>query len=90
MAALYGRDPGSLQTAAEVLVLRGVHRRVEAANSAIVEVLEQPLPPPVTMRRPLKSWYLAVRQVVVPGGFLGPPPEHSGELSHSRLRAIAG
>ena len=92
MAALYGKDPGSLRTAAEVLFLRGVHPSIEAAEAAILAVAEQPPPPPVTSRRSLKSWFYAIRRILILGGFIGPAKDdqHSHEVSHARLRAIAG
>lgn len=89
IAALYGRDPGSLQTAAEVLLLRGVHQSVDTATAALLAVMDRP-PPPVQSRRSLKTWYRAVRQILVLGGFLSAPSEQSQEVSHARLRAVGG
>ena len=45
IAALYGREPHSLQTSAQVLVLRGVHPTVDAAREALVKVRETHRPP---------------------------------------------
>jgi hypothetical protein len=90
IAALYGRDPGSLQTSAEVLVLRGVHDSVDAAESAVLAIVDKPLPPRVQKRRPLKTWYRAVRQVLILGGFLSAKSEPREDISHPRLRAAAG
>lgn len=91
MAALYGRDTGSLHTAAEVLFLRGVHSSVAEAEAAILAVAEQPPPGPVTSRRSLKTWFYAVRRILILGGFVS-GSDHGGsrEVSHARLRAIAG
>src|SRR3954466_2724436 len=53
-AALFGRDPTTMQTAAEMLALRGVHPTVEEAETALREVAETP--PPVAKRRSLRTW----------------------------------
>jgi hypothetical protein len=70
-AALFGRDPASLHTAAELLMLRGVHPTVEAAEEALRSVEAKPAH--VAKRRPLRSWYQAVRMLLVFGGFLTAP-----------------
>ena len=43
-AALYGRDPRSLRTSAEMLALRGVHPDVEAAEAALISVRDKGTP----------------------------------------------
>jgi hypothetical protein len=88
-AALYGRDPADLHTAAEMLALRDVHPTVEQAEAALVAVAEKP--PPVAARRSLLTWVRSVRMVLVFGGFLGPPSE-GGRPSGARAwaRAAAG
>jgi hypothetical protein len=43
MAALYGRDPRALQTAGEMLALRGLHPSVETAEVALVTVEDTPM-----------------------------------------------
>src|SRR3954463_14977947 len=57
-AALYGRDPAAMRTAAELLALRGVHPTAEAAEQALLAVSDQP-PPPET-RRSLRTWVQAI------------------------------
>jgi hypothetical protein len=81
-AALFGRDPGSMRVAAELLALRGVHPTVEQAEAALLEVADKP--PPVASRRPLRTWYDSVRFALIFGGFLSPP---SGEGRPSGARA---
>jgi hypothetical protein len=83
-AALYGRDPGTMRTAAEVLALRGVHPTVAAAEKALLAVSEKP--PPVEARRSLWSWIQAIRLVLVFGGFL-PAPTKRGRPSGLRAWA---
>jgi hypothetical protein len=88
-AALYGHDPGSLRTAAEILALRGVHATVEEAEKALEAVAEQP--PPVKSRRSLRTWVHAVYMVLVFGGFLGAPSRQgrpSGLRAWARTAAI--
>jgi hypothetical protein len=86
IASLYGRDPASLDTAAEVLALRGVHPTIEAAKASLVKVEARPAPVPA--RRPLRTWWNSVRALLIFGGFMS-APEDQGE-SRSRLRAVAG
>jgi hypothetical protein len=88
-AALFGRDPATMHTAAEMLALRGVHPTVEEAETALQAVADKP--PPVAKRRSLRTWVNSVRYVLIFGGFLGPPSEGekpSGALD--RLRTAAG
>src|SRR3954468_9365851 len=70
-AALFGQDPTTMHTAAEMLALRGVHPTVEEAETALKRVADKP--PPVKKRRSLRTWVNSVRLVLVFGGFLGPP-----------------
>jgi hypothetical protein len=70
VAALYGEDPRTLETAADLLVLRGVHPTPEAASEALTYVREKPVPEGPEGRRPLRTWYRSVRSVLVFGGFL--------------------
>jgi len=88
-AALYGRDPSTIRTAAEMLALRGVHPTVEEAEAALREV--EAAPPPVTKRRSLRTWVDSVRFALIFGGFLGPPggDERPGGM-RDRVRAAAG
>jgi hypothetical protein len=71
-------------------VLRGVHGNVDDAKSALEAIIDQPLPPAVPNRRPLKTWYRAVRQVLILGGFLSPQEKPRKDLRHPRLRAAVG
>ncbi len=86
IAALYGRDPRQLQTAAEMLVLRGVHPSVEAAEAALSAVQKGPRERP-TKRRSLRTWVHSGYLLLVFGGFLSPS---SGQRPTGiRSRAIA-
>src|SRR5947209_6647776 len=61
-AALYGHDPRTLRTAAEMLALRGVHPSVEVAESALSTIRLDKTPDRPSHRRPLatkvNSFYL--------------------------------
>jgi hypothetical protein len=72
-AALYGRDPRSMQAAAELLTLRGVHPTVQDAQAALEVVRAAPLPEKPESRRSLRTWVRSVRMVLVLGGFLDSP-----------------
>jgi hypothetical protein len=88
-AALFGRDPGARDTAAEMLALRGVHPTVEAAAAALEAVPQTA--PPVTERRSLRLWVRSVRLVLVFGGFMAPPsPKERPSGARDRARAMAG
>lgn len=73
LAALYGRDPANLRTAAEALWLRGVYPSLEAAEAGLLAIQAQPQPQRPVRRRPLRVWIRSVRRLLVFGGFLGPP-----------------
>jgi hypothetical protein len=88
-AALFGHDPTTMHTAAQMLALRGVHPTVEKAETALQEVADQPVPARVTKRRPLRTWYDAVLSVLVFGGFLGAPDPNKEKLRGVRARARA-
>lgn len=86
-AALYGRDPRQLTTAAETLSLRGVHPSPEAALAALEAVLAKPLPDKPPRRRALRNWVQSLHMVLVFGGFpRRRPRDHrrAGEPSCSR------
>jgi hypothetical protein len=88
-AALFGHDPHSMRTAAEILALRGVHPTVEEAEKALRGVAEKP--PPVAQRRSLRTWVDSVRFVLIFGGFLGPPTgDERPSGAREWLRAAAG
>ena len=92
IAALYGRDPGNLRTAAEMLALRGVHPTSEAAEVSLRAVQAAGVPPKREVRRPLRSWARSIYMLAVFGGFIG-APERDIEKSkprYPRLRAAAG
>lgn len=94
LAALYGRDPAALHTAAEVLSLRGVYPSIEAAQAGLLAVQAASLPPKPEKRRSLRLWIRSVRRLLVFGGFLSPPSgrHHDGWLSWWREAAglVAG
>jgi hypothetical protein len=90
IAALYGRDPGTLRTAAEGLVLRGVHRDVETAEAALIRVRDQPLPEKPDARRPLRNWVEAGYRVLVFGGFLSGTSEDEPEEEGRHWLRTAG
>ena len=90
MAALYGRDPQALETSAQILVLRGVHRTADAAREALLEVRDRPLPEKPASRRSLRTWVHSVYVLLIFGGFLGPPTDESEKYAHWRLRAALG
>ena len=70
IAALYGRDPASLRTAAEILALRGVHPDPDTAEAALREVQRRPAPEKPAARRPLRMWITSGYTILVFGGFL--------------------
>jgi hypothetical protein len=90
LAALYGRDPRDLETAAEFLYLRGLHPDPEAARVALELTAATAMPDKPDKRRPIVNWYRSVRMLGVFGGFLSPPSdeEKSGRLA--RVRAVGG
>ena len=90
LAALYGRDPGILQTAAELLSLRGVYPTVKDAEAGLLAVEDAGIPPKPETRRPLRLWVECGRRLLVFGGFIGAP---SGEVHsgwRARLRDVVG
>jgi hypothetical protein len=91
-AALYGHDPGTLQTAAEMLALRGVHPTPETAAEALAAVRDTPMPEEPKERRSLGTWTRSAYQLLVFGGFLDPsdPEEKEAEEERTRLRAAVG
>ena len=77
-AALFGQDASSMQTAAEMLALRGIHDDPESARAALERVAATPMPERVTERRSLSTWYRSGVLLLVFGGFMAMPPEKSG------------
>ncbi|MFL5883461.1 MAG: hypothetical protein ACJ77M_00175 [Thermoleophilaceae bacterium] len=90
IAALYGHDPGDPRTAAETLVLRGVHPDVEAAEAALSKVRQRPLPDKPSERRPLRHWVRSAYMVLVFGGFLSAPEGAPKHGARAWLRTAAG
>jgi hypothetical protein len=84
-AALFGRDPSTMHTAAEMLALRGVHPTPEKAEAALLAVADKP--PPVAKRRSLRTWIKSIRLVLVFGGFMAAPEKKepvSGAVARAR------
>ena len=90
IAALYDRDPRSLETAAEMLALRGVDPTVDAARSALLAVRDMPVPEKPTARRPWRTWVRAVYVLLIYGGFLSAPSDKSKEASHPWIKTGLG
>ncbi|HEX8754434.1 MAG TPA: hypothetical protein VF731_13560 [Solirubrobacterales bacterium] len=91
IAALYGRDPAELRTAAEMLALRGVHPTPEAAEKSLIAVREAGMPAKPSERRPIRSWVRAAYMLAVFGGFLGAPNRDVEQTRrHPRLRTVVG
>jgi hypothetical protein len=86
-AALYDRDPRSLQTAAEGLALRSVHPSVESAEAALTMARDNKLPERPAQRRPLRTWVHSVYLLLVFGGFMSPSPTKPKGGALDRVRA---
>ena len=89
-AALYDRDPLALETAAEMLALRGVDPSVDAARSALLAVRDTPLPEKPTARRPWRTWVRAVYVILIYGGFVSAPSDKSQEGAHPWVKTGLG
>jgi hypothetical protein len=89
IAALYGHEPGLLETQCEMLALRGVHPDTEAARQAILAI-PQGIPPKPEHRRTLGTWVRAVRSVLVLGGFMSAETAEQANRKHKRLRTALG
>jgi hypothetical protein len=90
IAALYGKDPRDLETAANILVLRGVHPTSDAAREALIEVRDAPLPQKPAQRRPLRVWVRSIYAMLIFGGFLSAPTEEEDKGSPWRMKAVVG
>lgn len=90
MAALYGHNPGGLETCARVLVLRGVHPTVDAAHAELMKVRDVPLPERPTARRPMRTWVRSIYVLLIFGGFLSAPADERDKGAHWRLKAALG
>lgn len=90
-AALFGTDPTSSHTAAEMLALRGVHPDAESAAAALQQAREHPVPDKPEERRPLMLWVRSIYMILVFGGFLSPPStEERPSGVRARLIGAAG
>ena len=76
-AALYDRDPLALKTAAEMLALRGVTRRVRRRPLGLARGASAPMPEKPTARRPWRTWVRAVYVILIYGGFVSAPSDKS-------------
>ncbi len=90
IAALYERDPRELETAAEMLALRGVHPTVDAARSALLPVRDTPLPEKPAARRPWRTWVRSIYVVLIYGGFLSAPSDKRKEGAHPWVKTAIG
>ncbi len=90
IAALYGSDPRSLETSANILVLRGVHPTAEEAAQALTKVRDAPLPEKPTKRRPLRVWVRSIYSVLIFGGFLSAPTAEEDKGGPWRMKAAVG
>ncbi len=86
IAALYGRDPRRLRTAAEMLALRGVHPDVESAEAALITVRDAGTPGRPAHRRSLRLWVHSVYVLLVFGGFMSPSTAEPREGVWERVR----
>ncbi len=86
LAALYGRDPAALRTSAELMVLRGVHPTVHAAEAALIAVRDGEPPAKPDKRRPPRVWYRSAQRLLIFGGFLSPPKSQPRKGVLARLR----
>ena len=89
-AALYDRDPRALETAAEMLTLRGVDPTLDAARSALLAVQDAPLPEKPAARRPWRTWVRAVYVLLIFGGFLSAPDDKRKEAAHPWVKTGLG
>jgi hypothetical protein len=87
-AALYDRDPSRLQTAAEMLALRGVHPDIETAQAALETVRGAGTPGRPSERRSLRTWVHSVYLLLVFGGFMWPSAAEPRTGAWARVRAV--
>ena len=87
-AALYDRDPRSMQTAAEMLALRGVHPDVDTATTALTAVSDQRIPDRPAHRRSLRTWVHSAYLLLVLGGFLSPSQAKTETGARARIKSI--
>jgi hypothetical protein len=89
-AALYGRDPAELRTGAEMLVLRGVHSDVQAAEAALINARDTEMPDRPAARRSLRTWVRSVYALLVFGGFVSRRNAMLRQGAAGRVRAGLG
>ena len=89
-AALYERDPRELETAAEMLALRGVHPTVDAARSALLPVRDTPLTEKPAARRPWRTWVRSIYVLLIYGGFLSAPSDKRDQGAHPWVKTAIG
>ena len=89
-AALYDRDPRELETAAEMLALRGVHPTVDEARSALLPVRDTPMPEKPAARRPWRTWVRSIYVLLIYGGFLSAPSDKGKEGAHPWVKTAIG
>ena len=89
-AALYDRDPRELETAAEMLALRGVHPTVDDARSALLPVRDAPMPEKPAARRPWRTWVRSIYVLLIYGGFLSAPSDKRKEGAHPWVKTAIG
>ena len=85
-AALYDHDPREPEAAAEMLAMRGVHKTIDGARSAVTSVRHVPMPAKPNTRRPLRTWVHSVYMLLIFGGFLSAPSDKHKKTSHPRLK----
>lgn len=90
LAALYGRDPAELATAAEVLWLRDVYPSLAQARAGLVAVQAAGLPLKPQSRRSLRVWIGSVRRLLIFGGFLSARSARDQHGWRSWWRDVAG
>ena len=89
-AALYDRDPQDLDTAAEMLALRGVHPTVDDARAALLPVQDTAMPEKPAARRPWRTWVRSVYVLLIYGGFLSAPSDKRKEGAHPWVKTAIG
>ncbi len=90
IAALYGSDPRELEASANIMVLRGAARTVDAARAALIEVRDTPVPEKPAERRPLRVWVRSIYALLIFGGFMSAPSEEADKGSPWRMKAVVG
>jgi hypothetical protein len=87
-AALYDREPRSVQTAAEGLAPRGAHQTVDSAEAALITVRDKPAPERPAQRRSLRTWVHSVYLLLVFGGIMSAASAKPKGGALDRARAV--